>query len=635
MYKKINYFIFFKIYQTVKALKNNYYKGKFYRNYKNNKETWDTVKELCNIKNKRVNASPLLNLATSPNESLDTVNQYFTTIGEKLAADILMRTKMSDSKLVQNTYPSENCGSMCLFPTDFIEIDKIILNLKNNSAPGIDSIPTKILKNSHAVLCTMIAHLCNLSFSTGSFPAIFKKAVVVPIYKGGGVDSVSNYRPISLLSTISKIIEKAFNTRLIKYLECRNILADTQYGFRNGRNTEDAVSKLSELVSKALDKGERCVGIFLDLKIAFDTVSIPLLLSKLENMGIRGPALEWLADYLTGRSQVVRVGDVFSSSSTVTYGIPQGSTLGPTLFLAYVNDLCNIKLDNGSVLAFADDTALIFKNKTWPLVEISAENGLRKVIKWLDDNLLTINVQKTKYICFRISGATNPPTDFIIRAHSAFCDPETSCDCEFLLQTENIKYLGIIVDKNLNWHPQILALSKRIRKLLPIFRHLRDAADPKLIIRIYYALCQSLLTYCVTVWGGAATSYLLTLERAQRALIKVMFFKPRRYPTKKLYEETQLLTVRQLFIYNSVLRYHQHIDPTKMPQGKRRVRTLVPTFNTMFVRHQIYYMSPFLYRYFNDTNNIIKLNRNRLKLTLKNSLITLNYDETEHILNIK
>lgn len=193
---------------------------------------------------------------------------------------------------------------MFLAPTDFREIDKIILNLRFNSASGLDTILPIIFRGSHTILCSMIAHICNLSFSAGFFPDICKKAVVVPVHKGGDVDSISNYRPISLLGTISKIIEKVFNTR-------NNIIAASQYGFRPGKNTEDAISSLTESITKNLDSGRKCVGIFLDLKKAFDTVSIPLLLLKLEALGIRGLALAWLRDNLKDRSQVVRVDKSF------------------------------------------------------------------------------------------------------------------------------------------------------------------------------------------------------------------------------------------------------------------------------------------------------------------------------------
>jgi hypothetical protein len=620
--------------KTCKNLKINYYKDKFRQNYKNNKGTWDTVKELCNIKSKHAQASTLLKLLPTPKQSLDQVNSYFTSVGKELATDILNKLNMDENKLLRNKSSSGCTDSILMYPTDSFEINKIILNLKSRSAPGIDQITSTILKNSHTILCSMISHLCNLSIEAGLIPAIFKKAVVIPVYKGGGEEAVSNYRPISLLSTISKIIEKVINTRLISFLEKKQLLANNQYGFRSGRNTEDAVVNLTKSVTKALDGGDRCLAIFIDLKKAFDTVSIPLLLLRLEDLGIRGKALMWFRDYLTNRTQVVKVSGETSGSRTVTYGIPQGSTLGPTLFLAYINSLCKLEFENGSMLAFADDTALVFWGKTWSKVKEATENGLKAVTEWLDHNLLTINVSKTKYICFRISEATKPPKDFDIRAHAPPCTKDSNCGCPTIAQTDNHKYLGIIIDKNLNWEQHITELSKRIRKLFFIFRNLRDSTDVNLITKIYLALGQSLITYCIPVWGGAAATHLLRLERAQRAVIKVMLKKPRLHPTVNLYKEANLLTVRQLFILQSVLRYHKKIDISQIPRRKRRIRTFVPGVHTVFARRQVSFSNPFLYRHFNDTFKILHMNRNELKTTLINSLKKLNHDETEKILTI-
>lgn len=625
--------------QIAKDLKANYYKHKFKQNYKNNKGTWDTVKEICNIKTVRSRANALLKLLPTPEKSLDLVNTYFTSIGKELAAEVLASSGSRESQLLKNVPTTSSVDSFFMYPTDFFEVDKIILTLKTKSAPGIDSIPTIVLKNSHAVLSSMIAHICNLSISAGVFPAILKKAVVIPVYKGGGMETVSNYRPISLLSSISKIIEKVVNIRLTRFLDTRRLLADNQYGFRLGRNTEDAVASLSETITRSLDCGKRCLAIFLDLKKAFDTVSIPLLLLKLEDLGIRGTALEWFRDYLTNRSQFVKVADTSSSNLSISYGVPQGSTLGPTLFLVYANNLCKLELENGSVLAFADDTALVFRGNSWDDVQKSAEAGLKKVMKCLDDNLLTLNVPKTKFICFKISNANKPPSGFTIKAHGSRCaTPSNSnipCDCFPLAQTSSHKYLGIIMDEYMNWVPHISDLSKRLRKLLHIFKNLREIADTELITKIYFALGQSLLTYCIPIWGGAAKTHLLKLERAQRAVIKVMLKKPRKYPTEKLYVEANLLTVRQLFIYNSILRHHKTIDPLTLPQHKRRIRTYVPSFHTTYARRQTIYTGPFLYRYFNDLETIFKMNKTTLKTTLKRKLCSMNYYATEEIFHIR
>jgi hypothetical protein len=479
----------------------------------------------------------------------------------------------------------------------------------------------------------MIAHLCNLSISTGIFPTIFKKAEVVPIVKGGDKKTASNYRPISLLSTISKIIEKVVNQRLIDYLESNNFLAENQFGFRRNKSTEDAVAYLSARITDHLDKKDNCVGIFLDLKKAFDTVSISILLARMESLGIRGIVLKWFKSYLSDRSQVVKIGDTYSDHYYNTYGIPQGSTLGPTMFLIYVNELCKINLGNGCSLAFADDTALIFGGNCWSEVKRIGENGIKKVMKWLDDNLLSLNINKTKFICFRVNKKSDPPAHYIIKAHRSTCNNDPfDCGCVSLEQTNTHRYLGIIIDKNLSWHPHITSLSKKVRKLLPVFRNLREAADKDAIKTVYYALCQTILNYCIPVWGGATASHLLDAERAQRAVLKVMLCKDRRFPTVLLYQEAEVLTIRQLYIYSTILRQHKFTDPSEIPQDKRRVKIPIPKTTTNFAQTQLIYRGPFLYNMFNKKDPIYSKNRRSLRSTVTENLKCLEYFGTESIL---
>lgn len=189
---------------------------------------------------------------------------------------------------------------MMFSPTDSTGIKGVICNLKNRCAPGDDGVSTGILKRFRDILCYPIRHLCNLRLTSGVFPAIFKQATVVPIHKGGGKLSVSDYRPISLLRALSKVLEKVVNCKLVSYLENHNLLSSNQYGFRTNKSTEAAVISFSRIVTKQVDQRNKCIGVFLDLKKAFDTVSIPVLIRKLEGLCIRGTPLTWFSDYLTG-----------------------------------------------------------------------------------------------------------------------------------------------------------------------------------------------------------------------------------------------------------------------------------------------------------------------------------------------
>ncbi|KAM3965852.1 uncharacterized protein ACR2FA_000180 [Aphomia sociella] len=247
--------------------------------------------------------------------------------GPELAKNILQKLGTDESSLSKKARLYDTpINSMSLYLTDPVEVSSIICSLKNNSALGIDKITASILKAFHYFLADPIAYVINLSFEFGVFPELFKSAIVCPIFKGGDKMLPTNYRSISLLSSLSKVIERITNKRLVYYLERHNILGDNQYGFRAKRSTDDAVLQLTSKITSFLDKNEKCIGVFLDMQKAFDTVSIPILLTCLENIGVRGNALLWFRDYLMGRNQCVRVDNYYSNFNFSSYGVPQAPT---------------------------------------------------------------------------------------------------------------------------------------------------------------------------------------------------------------------------------------------------------------------------------------------------------------------
>lgn len=286
---------------------------------------------------------------------------------------------------------------------------------------------------------------------------------------------------------------------------------------------------------------------------------IPILVQKLERIGIRGIPLELLKDYLKDRRQQVKIGQSVSLSADVLYGVPQGSVLGPTLFLVYINDLCNMNIDNGRVFSYADDTALVFSGPSWKEVQVAAELGLGRVAKWLENNLLSLNTSKTQYICFSIYNNSQPERDFNIKIHVCGNRDNDHCTCLSIEKVPSTKYLGVIIDQRLSWSAHIDLVGNRIRKLTWIFKTLRHVASVSLLTRIYVTLAQSIITYCIPIWGGAFKTKFIDIERSQRHLIKVMFFKPYRFPTDKLYKMSNLLTVRKLYILFTILRLHKRL----------------------------------------------------------------------------
>lgn len=531
---------------------------------------------------------------------------------------------------------NEPANSLSLFYTDAKEVSDIISKLKINSAPGRDNITSTLLKSCILTLAEPISTLCNLSFYKGTFPSIFKQATVCPIYKAGEEQLPSNYRPISLLPSLSKILEKIANKRLISFLEKNGMLASNQYGFRAQKSTDDAVLQLTTFITQYLDRGEKCVGVFLDLQKAFDTVSIPILLARLEGIGVRGNILEWFRNYLTDRNQQVRIGNHESDSAVCSFGVPQGSTLGPTLFLVYINELCKAKLLNAELIMFADDTVLLFHGSNWSDVQKLAEDGLSFVIAWLEDNLLSLNTSKTKYMCFKKTESNKIPDDYRIQAHTYPCNrnriENKNCNCSNLERVDTLKYLGVIIDHKLMWRPHIESVSKRIRRLIHVFKTLRSVADHKLLIQTYKALGECVIGYCICCWGGAAKTHLIIVERAQRALLKVMMSLRFQHPTSDLYAKCQVLSVRKLFISQCIKKYHKEVVPFLPATNKRLDKCPIPRTKSAVAWRHYNHLSPMLYNKLNSINKIKKMNSFKLKKVISNWLINLDYEGVENLL---
>lgn len=624
--------------KIVKYLKKHYYETQLLNSYGNIKETWKVIKEVCNLNSKKSISTELLSLSNSPKTSLDLINNYFTTVGSNLANSTLDKLRTTDRVLASKVKcaQSPSC-SMFLHLTTPEEVDIIVSELRTNCAPGFDGITSELMKKLRQVITEPLSHLCNVSFETGTFPSVLKEAIVTPIYKAGDRKLPTNYRPISVLTTISKIIEKLVNKRLICYLESNSILSKNQFGFRRNKSTEDAVLSLTSLVSGYVDAGERCVGVFLDLQKAFDTVCIPILLAKLESIGIRGVVHDWFREYLTDRTQSVRVAHDMSDKAFCTYGVPQGSTLGPTLFLVYIDDLCKMKIAGADLTMFADDTAIIFRGTTWDDVREVAERGLCEVTGWLENNLLSLNTDKTKYLCFSMTKASSPLDSFSINIHTYPCNRSTvvagmPCSCPYLNRSNHIKYLGVIIDDKLKWDQHLTLQANRVRKLIYVFKSLRQVADIKLRLQTYKSLCECIINYCICVWGGAASTHLSRLERAQRAVLKVLLYLPKRHPTALVYKQAGVLSVRRLFVYSTTRRYHRHDVPFLPNSNKRSYKCPVPRVRSAYAQRFYSYIAPLLYNSLNAQLFFRSFSCRQMKKLLFDHLMAMDSDVVEQYL---
>ena len=549
--------------RVIRHTKINYYSEKFNINKSNPKKFWQTVNEATDTETKiGCSISEIINQNNSiiqdKKDIANEFNDYFTSIGQTIISKINKPPSNSDP------LKTNNCStSMFLFPITENEIISLVKGLKNNVAPGIDGITNKTLKIIIEPIVKPLTYVFNLCIAQGIFPSYLKFAVVVPLHKSGDRKSLNNYRPISLLPALSKILEKCIKTRLMNYLEKYSLLNKNQFGFRNNMSTDDALMNVTSRIITELDSGKKCVGVFLDIKKAFDTVNHAILLNKLDSLGIKGTVHKFFKSYLTNRLQVTKINDQNSNVCNINIGVPQGTVLGPILFLIYINDLLDIDLENmeGSTYSYADDTAVIFSGKDWKDTFRNANMGINIIKDWLDRNLLSLNISKTIIVPFSLNNSSLVNLSSMENAKVIIhnCKPDANnCTCPALDSRVSIKYLGVIIDQHLKWDKHIAHVCNRLRKTIHKFVILRAYMPTDILRLVYLALVQSVIQYGIIAWGGITKTNLNPLYLLQKRIIKICLRKPLDYPTNLIFSEFKVSKIDQIFKQKLLLYFHKN-----------------------------------------------------------------------------
>lgn len=439
-----------RVVDLIRRQKTNYYNTKIDMNKNNSKEMWKTIKKLVGGKSCSKHAGIHFgnNIETNGGVIAEKFNIYFVESIE------LISKKISDQDIEKVIQGMDECGvTMTKFRLlTLTELRDIVKNLKKKNS-SVDGITAEILQRAFEVTGDRFLQLINVSLEYGAFPEKWKKSTIVPVEKKPGTDNCEEYRPINMLPVYEKLLEIVVNQQFIKFFEINRLLNMYQAGFRKGNSCESALQTVLMNWKSALSQKKLVAVVFLDFRRAFETVDRRLLLEKLRKYGLRGDVLDWFREYIMNRCQETRYMDNTSSARESQYGVPQGTVLGPGLFIVYINDLAGY-LNKCSIQLFADDTLLYIEGDDVETMVRTINSELTLVYEWLLMNGLVVNIQKTKFMVVK----------------SRYNSVETKNHSGVFLNNEKIeqigeyKYLGIIVDEHLSFSQHAEYITKKISK---------------------------------------------------------------------------------------------------------------------------------------------------------------------------
>ena len=562
-YKEYNT-IYNKLKRKMKIL---YYKTVLDENRSDIKKTWSILKRaLGKVSDKScypnafiINNMPVIDKP----KAAEAFNHFFSNIGLQTSLNVPKSNKHFSSYMpppIQNSIYIEPVS-----PSDVLSIAK---KLKPKSSYGHDHISTKLLKESIEIIVDPITHIINRSFETGIVPDNMKTAKVIPIHKASDKSLLKNYRPISLLPAFSKLLEKLMYNKIISFLNSKDLFYKHQYGFRAKHSTVHPIIHLLNHCAEASSKpkSDLTMTIFCDLSKAFDVINHKFLLSKLNSFGIRGIANHWFHSYLTDRRQFVELDGHKSTYTTISIGVPQGSILGPLLYLIYVNDIGNSC--NGNVLSFADDTTIYLSDQKPDQLYAKANIQINELFQWFCSNKLSLNASKTKYLVIRPKHLR-----YDLKIYDVYIGntklTRIGNDCD----ETSVKFLGIYLDENLTWKSHLSNVNNKISKALFSIKQLKNILPTYCLRSLYNSLIHSHLSYGILAWGNAPQSTLKQTLLLQKRAIRVVNNSRYNSHTDPLFQVSHVMKLNDIYEYSTALFMHDFISHN-LPKSFNNIFTI-------------------------------------------------------------
>ena len=519
--------------KDIKEAKQRYFDQIFTAYKSDMKKTWKTINETLNRSKRGSNVTSIFyhNGFTLSNaqDIANAFNVYFANIGKNLASEIEQNVNIIDYTQYLSTPITETrLQFKCITDND---TQKAIDKLENKSSSGHDGISNKLLKLLKMEQSKSLTLIINQMITTDIFPDSFKISKITPLFKKGDASLLSNYRPISLLPTISKIFKRILYNQLYEYFNGNNLLAEQQYGFRTNHSTEYAAVKLVDTISKEMESGSTPTALYIDLSKAFDTLSFDILLYKLNYYVVKGNAFKLLKNYLTNRKQYVVFNSQNSETVDITSGVPQGSILGPLLFSICINDLITIS-NKLKFIMYADDTTIYFNLEDFDPYHLKRDinNELEKITLWLKMNKLSLNVQKTKFMIFH-------------RKQKQISELNIAINDTDIERVESFNFLGLHIHESLSWRTHTDTVRNKVSKVVGILYRLKNIFPMYILQTLYNSLIVSYINYGLLLWGVESHR----VESLQKKAIRLITNSNYSAHTTPLFIELGLLKVQDMF----------------------------------------------------------------------------------------
>ena len=516
---------------TIRYAKIKYYQNQFHL-YKNDmRKTWSTINEIIN-KTKQKKEFPesfMLEGQSIYDKSViaNEFNNFFVNIGPNLADKISTPPNKSHKDYLKNNFSHD----FAFKQVDENKVIEIIDSLKSKNTSGHDLISTKLLKYVKNEVAYPLKCIINQCIEQNIFPELLKIARVIPIHKKDNDDVFDNYRPISILPSVSKIFERILHNQIFEFFTANELFFTSQYGFRNSHSTEFAALEIIDRIISEMDNNKVPLNIYLDLSKAFDTLDHDILLEKLSYYGIRGESHDLIKSYLTNRKQYVDYCDTTSEHLGIKCGVPQGSILGPLFFIIYVNDI-SCASDIFYPIIYADDTTLSATLNNFGReheIENNINYELSKISVWLKLNKLSLNVNKTKAMAFHtVQRKITLPTLNIENTNIEFVD--------------HFNFLGVVIDKNLKWKNHINITAKKISKAVGIMTRLKKFLPSNILVMLYNSLFLPYINYGSLIWGWQCNKLIKLQKKAIRTIAKARY----NSHTTPLFKQFKILKIRDL-----------------------------------------------------------------------------------------